>query len=427
MNTDIHHKKQVKYYILAIFLMLGILFSSVFWISKTALYALEGEGGESSTVTTASVNEALIGDINSQIDDQRKRIDELAARIDDYKENIKHARNETASLQNQIYILNNQIAKTNLDIMAKEEEAKTVELEIERVELEIGDSEADIETDKEQLSAFIRRLDIYDQKSYLSVLLSNNSFSEFFDQIKYLENIGEDLQKTLNRVQELVAKLEKQRDELGDKREQLSELLNKLEAERLTLQSQKGTKNLLVSETQNSERKFQRLVSDLKSEQSIANNAIAGLERQLRAELEKKGAGEKFNTFGDAILTWPTNVRVITAYFHDPDYPYRHLFEHSGLDLATPMGTPLKAAEAGYVARVSNGTRWYGNYVMIIHNNNLATLYAHMSSIAVVTDQYVAKGQTIGASGNSGFSSGPHLHFEVRSNGIPVNPLNYLP
>ena len=120
-------------------------------------------------------------------------------------------------------------------------------------------------------------------------------------------------------------------------------------------------------------------------------------------------------------------MRLITAYFHDPDYPYRYLFEHSGLDTATPMGTPLRAAEAGYVARVAYGTRWYGNYLMIIHNNNLATLYAHLNNINVKTDQYVSKGQIIGATGNSGFSSGPHLHFEVRYNGVPVNPLGYLP
>jgi murein DD-endopeptidase MepM/ murein hydrolase activator NlpD len=63
---------------------------------------------------------------------------------------------------------------------------------------------------------------------------------------------------------------------------------------------------------------------------------------------------------------------------------------------------------------------------MIIHNNNLATLYAHLNTVNVSTDQYVGRGQVIGGSGSTGFSSGPHLHFEVRSNGIPVNPLNYI-
>ena len=85
------------------------------------------------------------------------------------------------------------------------------------------------------------------------------------------------------------------------------------------------------------------------------------------------------------------------------------------------------AAEAGYVGTVGRNTKWYGNYVMLIHSSNLSTLYAHFTSVAVSPDSYVSKGQIIGYSGNTGFSSGPHLHFEVRSNGIPVDPLNYLP
>ena len=97
------------------------------------------------------------------------------------------------------------------------------------------------------------------------------------------------------------------------------------------------------------------------------------------------------------------------------------------MDVGIPSGTPIKAAESGYVAKVGINTRWYGTYIMIIHNNNLATLYAHLSSANVSADQYVSRGQIIASSGSTGFSSGPHLHFEVRLNGIPVNPLTYLP
>ena len=318
------------------------------------------------------------------------------------------------------------MAKTELDIEAKEEEVTVTELEIERVELEMVDGEESIEKQKDYLSAFIRLLDYYDDKDYLSVLLNNGSFSEFFDQVNNIEGIEEDLQKSLNRFQEMLEKLEDQKEELNDKRDKLSELLSKLEDERISLSAQVGTKQYLIRETSNSESRYQVLISNLKQEQLSANNAIAGMERQLRQELEKRGEEEKFNSFGEPALIWPTVSRRITSTYHDPDYPYRHLFEHSGLDVGIPTGTPIKAAEAGYVARVSSGTKWYGNYIMIIHNNNLATLYAHLNTVNVSTDQYVGRGQVIGGSGSTGFSSGPHLHFEVRSNGIPVNPLNYI-
>lgn len=411
--------KLAKYHLLAVILM-PMLFVGIF------LFTMSGLSAEEEEIETGT-NESKVSGLNQQIDVQRQRIDELADRINEHKKSIKKFQSQATTLRNQVYIIDNQIAKTKLDIEAKEEEVKVTELEIERVGLEIEDNDKAIDNQKRYLSAFVRLLDYYDDKDYLSVLLNNESFSEFFDQINQIEGIEKDLQKSLNRFQEMVLKLEDQEGELDEKREQLSELLNKLEDERLSLDAQKGSKRYLISETKNSESQYQRLINSLKQEQLSANNAIAGMERQLRQELEKRGEAEKFNSFGKPALMWPITSRRVTAYFHDTDYPYRHLFEHSGLDLGVPMSTTLKAAEAGYVAKVGIGTKWYGNYIMIIHNNNLATLYAHLNSVNVVADQYVSKGQLIGYTGSSGFSSGPHLHFEVRFNGIPVNPLNYLP
>lgn len=411
--------KLAKYHLIALVLMPIILFGA-FFLTVKSLVAEE-------TSITSGANEGTINDLNKQIDEQRKKIDEIADKINEYKSSIDKFRNQSNTLKNQVYILDNQIAKTELDIKAKTEEVKVTELEISKVELEIIDNQESIEDQKKYLSAFIRLLDYYDDKDYLSVLLNNNSFSEFFDQINHIEGIEEDLQETLNRFQELVERYNSQKEELSKKRDQLSELLNKLESEKDALQGQISTKEYLIQETNNSEKKYQGLVGNLKAEQLAANNAVAAMEKRLRQELEKKGSSEEFNNLDEASLIWPTNSRRLTAYYHDSDYPYRNLFEHSGLDIGVPSGTTVRSAEAGYVAKVALGTKWYGNYVMIIHNNNLATLYAHLSSVSVKNDQYVTKGQVIANSGNTGFSSGPHLHFEVRSGGIPVNPLNYLP
>lgn len=415
-----------------------LLWSGFFIVSAKMILAQETPADEE-TITDAeepaepdppvepSADETIIADLNEQIKKQQDKIDALAEQINQHKENIKNAQNQTASLQNQIYILNNQIAKTNLDIKAKEEQAKIAELESEKIKIQIEENGLVIQKDKEQLSSFLRRLDRYDEKGYLTIILGNKSFSEFFDQIKYLDNIRKDLQKTVNRVQENNIKLAEQKKILDQKREELADLLNKLDSQKFSLDSQKQTKSYIVSETKQSEIKFQNLLAELKKEQASANTQIINLERQLRDELEKKGGEEKFNSFGEVSLIWPTSSRRLTCYFHDPEYPFRYMFEHSGIDIGIGQGTPVMAAETGYVAKVSTGTKWYGNYVMIIHNNNLSTLYAHLSGINVKPDQYVIRGQVIGASGNTGFSTGPHLHFEIRSNGIPVNPLSYLP
>jgi len=125
-------------------------------------------------------------------------------------------------------------------------------------------------------------------------------------------------------------------------------------------------------------------------------------------------------------------VTRVSAIFHDVSYPFRKLFEHPGIDLPTPVGTPVRSAAGGYVAFNRTGKQ-YGNYVMVIHPGGIATVYAHLTKFGAKVDTYVERGDIIGYSGGrpgdagAGLSTGPHLHFEVRQNGIPVNPTQFLP
>src|SRR5205814_4038671 len=109
-----------------------------------------------------------------------------------------------------------------------------------------------------------------------------------------------------------------------------------------------------------------------------------------------------------------------------PSGPIRHF--HTGIDIGADYGTPVAAADAGVVSLVNLG--WgggYGNYVLVTHGSGFATLYAHLSAISVSEGQGVRRGQVLGAEGSTGFSTGPHLHFEIRLNGAYQNPLSYLP
>lgn len=372
-------------------------------------------------------DQAVVSDLNKQLEEQRAKIDALTSKITEYSESIKNTRQEAATLKSQINILDNQVGKTNMEITLKEEQAKEIQLEIEQTGLKINQSEVEIAKHKSQLADLLRLIGRYEDKNYITILLANNSFSDFFDQIKYSTDLQQEMQRTLNRIKEVNIKLTVQKSDLEKQKNDLSVILNKLDDTKAVLVTQKQDKNQLVIATNKSEKKFQALVADLKKQQAAANAVVTALEKQLRAELAKKGKTEKFNTLGNAVLIWPTASHRITATFHDPDYPYRNLFEHSGLDIGVGKGTSVKAAEAGYVAKVAYNTQWYGTYVMIIHGGNITTLYGHLSSIDVKQDEYVTRGQQIGLSGSTGFSSGPHLHFEVRSNGIAVDPQRYLP
>ncbi len=376
----------------------------------------------------AGPDQSIVDDLNKQLESQRAKIDALTSKIVEYQANIKNNQKEAVNLKNQVMTLDNQIAKTDIELSLKEEQAKELELEIQQTNMKIVTSESVINKEKDQLAAILRLIARYEDNDYIQVLLANNSFSEFYDQLKYSNDLQQDMQRSLNRIKESKNKLQEENKQLTNQKNDLSNILNKLEGAKNVLGRQKDDKSQLISATQKSEKKFQTLLADLKKEQAAANAQTAALEKKLRAELAKKGQTEKFNTLSNASLIWPTTSRRITATFHDPTYPFRAILgEHSGIDLGIPQGTPLRAADAGYIAKVAIGTKWYGTYIMIIHGGNITTLYGHMSSVNVAQDQYVKRGDIIGYSGNTGYSSGPHLHFEVRSNGVPVDPMGYLP
>lgn len=121
---------------------------------------------------------------------------------------------------------------------------------------------------------------------------------------------------------------------------------------------------------------------------------------------------------GTGSMAWPSSCQRISQYFKG--------WLHTGVDIACPWGTALRAADGGRVIRVQYGRTGYGYNVIIDHGRGITTLYGHMSSIDVVQGQYVAKGEVIGKEGSTGRSTGPHLHFEVRIGGTKVNPLSYI-
>ncbi len=120
---------------------------------------------------------------------------------------------------------------------------------------------------------------------------------------------------------------------------------------------------------------------------------------------------------GSGVFGWPMSGFISQRYFD----------AHQAVDIAAPQGTPIKAADSGYVALVGRNDTGYGRYVLIDHGNGFQTLYAHFSMIFVEVGQSVGKGQVIGQCGSTGKSTGPHVHFEIKLNGVRRNPLIYLP
>lgn len=369
-----------------------------------------------------------LDDLNRQIQEKQEQMKKMEDQIEIYKKNIEQKQNESITLANQLSLMQSRIAKTELDIRIAEAQIDELNLEISSLDIVIKEKQIVIDRQKDILAKLIRNLNIHDQKNYLSVILGSQSFSEYFDQVKYLEDINHDLSQTLKKI-----RLEKEqlqlKQEIALKKKDLVEKLKKtLEERQANLEEQKSAKDYLLVQTKSSENKFKLLLAQLRQEYSQFDQEVAALQRQI----EKKLAASEELGVGPLVLSWPVDASAgITAYFHDPTYPFRYLFEHPGIDIRAKQGTSIEAAASGYVAWVRS-SRLYGNNVMIVHREGIATLYAHLSQIAVTEDTFVKRGDIIGLSGGmpgtpgAGFSTGPHLHFEVRENGLPVDPFGYL-
>lgn len=374
---------------------------------------------------------AEIEKLNKEIKARRDKAEALQKQQEAYADKIKEKQAERADLTSQLGILDNRIAATELEIERMQLEIDETVLQMKKTTLEISDKEEEISREKDHVGTVLKLLYKRDRAEALEILLLNDSFSEFLNQVRYLEDINQELAQSLEQLARYRDELTEKKSNLEERGKKLAELKKGLDDKKVALESEKENKQFLVEQTEDSEREFERLIAAAKAEQAQAAADVVGLEQQVREKLSAKQK-EKLeqNPTG---LAWPVPQNTITAYFHDPDYPFRYIFEHPAVDIRAKQGTTIRAAASGYVARAKDAGMGY-SYIMLVHGDGLATVYGHVSKIFVEEDQYVIQGQPIGLSGGQPgtpgagrLTSGAHLHFEVRLNGIPVNPVEYLP
>lgn len=378
-----------------------------------------------------SVTNQEIKELNNQISNSKEKLEKLQEQQEKYSAEIKKKQQEQASLANQLAILENRYDKTQVEIESVELEMEQINLEIKKTNLEIESKNNEIEEEKEHIGSILKIMHEQGQVSTLEIMLLNDSLSDFLNQMKYLQNVNEEVAKSLESLEKYKEDLEKEKENLDEKNQELLALKEELENKKVALQSESSAKEYVIAQSKDSEQQYQTLLAKAKQEQDRAAADIASLEKAVRTKIANlEGKTLEFNDNG---LVWPVTKNTITAYFHDPDYPFRNIFEHPAIDIRAAQGTPLKAAASGYVARVKISGTSYG-YIMLVHGDGLSTVYGHASASYVNEDEYVVQGQTIGLSGGTpgttgagSLTTGPHLHFEVRLNGIPVNPLEYLP
>lgn len=393
-----------------------------------ALATLSAAGFVTTTsfAADASPTTAQLNSLNTTISQKQAQLEELTKKIQSYQQQIDLNERASASLKDELATLDNRITKGQLDIDATNLQISTANDEVHALDLQIQQANADLANQKTMLAAVLRQMQQTDDVNAVELIFGNASFSELFNALSHLESVNSDLGSILEQTKATEAQVESKRSDKQAKLDNLNALSAQLATQQSQLEDQSGAKETLLSATQQSESNYQALVNQLRQESDSIGQQVAAMQNQVQGKLDSHGS-----TDNTSLLSWPLSHYVITTLFHDPTYPFRYLFQHPGVDLATPVGSSVMSAASGYVAFAKVGVD-YGNYVMIIHGNGIATLYAHLSKVEVTADQYVTRGEEIGKSGGmpgmqgAGLSTGPHLHFEVRLNGIPVDPLGYL-
>lgn len=367
--------------------------------------------------------------LNTEVKKKEQSLKELDGVISKYKERIDQQGAAQLSLQNQLVLLENRITEKQLSIQRTRAQIDLANLELQRVKAQIEIERQTLARREAALGGIIAEIQDAGAVGEFESFLARPSLSDYFTRLEELKRVENDLTDATQAVKVTKAELEKKQQELETFRTSLQDRARQLEKEQEELEREQAAKTSLLAETADQEAEFQRILYELRQQKQQEANDIAELERRIKDRLD---AVDEALARGDILLSWPVRPSRITARFHDKSYPFRKLFEHPGVDIAVPAGTPVRAAAGGYVAFNRTGKQ-YGNYVMVVHPGGVATVYAHLSKFGAKPDTYIERGEIIGYSGGrpgdqgAGLSTGPHLHFEMRQDGIPVDPMPYLP
>lgn len=372
-----------------------------------------------------------VDELREELQEKKDSLETTKERIEKFKADITQKRQEARTLADQIGLIDDGIQETELNISKTEIEIEKTALEIETVAEELRVKEEEILHQKRLLSEYIRSLYSLDQQSTVTVMLKYDTFSEAISESATIAELQVRAQATLVAIQNLHEELVIKRRELEDFRQALEELKTRQQLQQNNLLTQRNSKERILSLTNAQEAEYQKLLQEAQSAHKAAQASITALDEQIREELRKQGY-TGLSSVG--YFDWPIEpVFGVSCEFQCAGYPYAYLIgPHSAIDIPAYVGTPIQAPADGYVAKVFDSGNTNYSYILIIHGDNLSTVYGHVSGFAVNEGQTVLRGTVIGYTGGApgsrgaGLSTGPHLHFEVRQNGIPINPRNFL-
>lgn len=354
--------------------------------------------------------------LQREIDDKNQKIQALNVEIAKYQNLASQASDKGASLKQQITVLEQSRKALALEITKIQTKIDAANLNIRQLSSKITDSKNRIGSLQDGLEKSLREISQNDNFHVIINLLNNKNFSDFFGKLDAQDQFNASIQERLSQIKNEKQKLETNKTAVEKTKQELADLQKELSGKKKVVEVTKTEQQKTLTDTKSEEAAYQKLLADATAKKTAFEKEIFDYESKIKFQLDPNSIPQS----GSSPLIWPVDDVRITQLF-GKTVGAKKLYvsgSHNGVDFGVPIGTTVKAAASGIVAgtgdtdldcrRVS-----FGRWVLIKFNNGLAATYGHLSVISVKAGDKVDAGQIIGYSGNTGYSTGPHLHLSV--------------
>lgn len=376
-------------------------------------------------VQVHAADEDQINILKQNIAEKNAQIEKLNNEIRALDSQVQTTAAQGQSLKTALATLEASRNKLLKEIQAIQSKVSATTLNINKLGLEIKNKEQEIITNKEALAETIRELSQAEDSPLIENLLVYDTMADIWNEIEALTRFQKGVRQKIIQTKELKDELAEKKNETEGQKKTLVSFQAELTDQQKIVEQNKTEKARLLTATQNQEAEYRKQIAEKKAIAEAFVQEILSYESQLQLIIDPGSYPEA----GNAVLAWPLKNVILTQYFGDTAFARSGAYNgkgHNGIDLGASPGTPIMSSLSGTVTGTGNtdlvaGCYSYGKWVLIAHDNGLSTLYAHLSLIKVEKGQRVSTGEVIGYSGNTGYTTGPHLHFGVyASQGVKI-------
>ena len=368
-----------------------------------------------------------VDELQDKIDESNRNKQALEKEIAKYQTELDTINTQASSLQNTIKTLDLTSNKLNAEIKLTQNNIFDTNLGITNTGIQISGQQLQINKDQIAVRNLLREVDHQDNNTFLETFLNHEELSDFYENLAGVMILQDKLIEKIGDLKMVKTSLETTKLSLEQKKNKLEQYNKDLADQKIILQNNIKEKNKLLAETKNQQSNYQKILADKKALMDAFEKELAGYETQLRLAIDPKS----YPKSGKGILSWPLANIFVTQNFGKTSDSGRLYASgsHNGTDFRATVGTKVMSAGNGIVEgtgdtdSVCPGAS-YGKWVFIRYDNGLASLYGHLSLILVKPGQKVRTGEVVAYSGNTGYSTGPHLHMSLYAGqGVKITTL----